>query len=64
MYETSRPGDGQSFPINEEHLAQLRRITEEVYAEAAAGRQEERAYELGGDDDSSASDEDGPVRRA
>ncbi|BGP11567.1 palmitoyltransferase for Vac8p [Rhodotorula toruloides] len=58
------PGDGQSFPINEEHLAQLRRITEEVYAEAAAGRQEERAYELGGDDDSSASDEDRPVRRA
>jgi hypothetical protein len=59
----SRPGDGQTFPINEEHLAQLRRITEEVYAEAAAGRHEERTYELG-DDESSASEEDGPVRRA
>ncbi|BGP27810.1 palmitoyltransferase PFA3 [Rhodotorula toruloides] len=56
------PGDGQTFPINEDHLDQLRRITEQVYADAATGS----AYEVGGpdSDEESPSDEDGPIRRA
>ncbi|GAA5834539.1 hypothetical protein JCM11251_007035 [Rhodosporidiobolus azoricus] len=30
------PGDGHSFPLNHAHLASLRQVTEEIYAEAAA----------------------------
>ncbi|GAA5916495.1 hypothetical protein JCM6882_001739 [Rhodosporidiobolus microsporus] len=64
------PGDGQSFPINTHHLASLRRVTDEIYAEAARGGSggggTRVAYEDDGYDtaNSAESDEDGPLRRA
>ncbi|GAA5863523.1 hypothetical protein JCM8547_007274 [Rhodosporidiobolus lusitaniae] len=53
------PGDGQTFPINEKNLRELRRVTEAVYAEAAG-----EVTSTTEDSSDEESDEDGPIRRA
>ncbi|GAA6021575.1 hypothetical protein JCM10207_005072 [Rhodosporidiobolus poonsookiae] len=56
------PGDGTFFPINDDNLLQLRRITEQIYREAD-GEVHRSSYSSEGMG-SAASDGDGPIRRA
>ncbi|GAA5989046.1 hypothetical protein JCM11641_002307 [Rhodosporidiobolus odoratus] len=58
------PGDGQTFPIDEEKLHKLRRATEQVYAEAAGRALTSSGRRSGDYSDMEPSDEDGPIRRA
>ncbi|BGP58270.1 palmitoyltransferase for Vac8p [Rhodotorula sphaerocarpa] len=64
------PGDGHSFPIDQNKVESLRLAIEAVYAEAAAQRADRTAGarstsdESAGFSSSGPSDEDGPIRRA